>query len=89
MERHDLVRASLIVSLACMAPLGEYAVGAEPLQANSSLSREAESSRIVNGSKVTLQNVASVPGSTGIDTSASLFRARTRSSQRWSKKWWE
>lgn len=67
MKRHDLTRASLIVSLACMAPLGEYALGAEPLQAPSSLSREAESSRIVDGSKVTLQYVASVPGSTEID----------------------
>ena len=66
MKRHDLARASLVVTLASMAAFGEYAVGAEPLRA-SSLSREAESSRIVDGSKVTLQYVASVPGSTGID----------------------
>jgi len=67
MRRHDRTRASLIVSLACMTLLGGYDVGAEPLQANSSRSPEAESSRIIDGSKVTLQYVASVPGSTGID----------------------
>ena len=67
MRRHDLTRASLIVSLACMALLGEYGVGAEPLQASSSRSQEDESSQIVEGSKVTLQYVATVPGSTGID----------------------
>ena len=67
MRRHDLTRASLIVSLACMTPLGGYGVGAESLQANSSRSQEAESSQIVEGSKVTLQYVATVPGSTGID----------------------
>jgi FKBP-type peptidyl-prolyl cis-trans isomerase 2 len=67
MRRHDRTRASLIVSLACMTLLGGYDVGAEPLQANSSSSPEAESSRIIDGSKVTLQYVASVPGSTGID----------------------
>jgi FKBP-type peptidyl-prolyl cis-trans isomerase 2 len=50
-----------------MTLLGGYDVGAEPLQANSSRSPEAESSRIIDGSKVTLQYVASVPGSTGID----------------------
>ena len=67
MRRHDRTRASLIVSLACMTLLGGYDVGAEPLQASSSRSPEAESSRIIDGSKVTLQYVASVPGSTGID----------------------
>ena len=67
MRRHDRTRASLIVSLACMTLLGGYDVGAEPLQARSSRSPEAESSRIIDGSKVTLQYVASVPGSTGID----------------------
>jgi FKBP-type peptidyl-prolyl cis-trans isomerase 2 len=56
-----------MVSLACMTLLGGYGVGAEPLQANSSRSQEAESLRIVEGSKVTLQYVATVPGSTGID----------------------
>jgi FKBP-type peptidyl-prolyl cis-trans isomerase 2 len=50
-----------------MTLLGGYDVGAEPLQASSSHSPEAESSRIIDGSKVTLQYVASVPGSTGID----------------------
>jgi FKBP-type peptidyl-prolyl cis-trans isomerase 2 len=67
MRRHDRTRASLIVSLACMTLLGGYDVGAEPLQASSSRYSEAESSRIIDGSKVTLQYVASVPGSTGID----------------------
>jgi len=67
MRRHDRTRASLIVSLACMTLLGGYDVGAEPLQASSSRSPEAERSRIIDGSKVTLQYVASVPGSTGID----------------------
>ena len=67
MRRHDRTRTSLMISLACMTLLGEYGVGAEPLQANSSRSREAESLRIVEGSKVTLQYVATVPGSTGID----------------------
>src|ERR1700704_2370150 len=67
MRRHDRTRTSLMISLACMTLLGEYGVGAEPLQANSSRSQEAESLRIVEGSKVTLQYVATVPGSTGID----------------------
>ena len=68
MKRHDLTRASLIFSLACMTLfVGGYVVGAKSLQASSSLAQEAESSRIVEGSKVTLQYVASVPGSTGID----------------------
>jgi len=67
MRRHDLTRASLMVSLACMALLGKCGVGPDPLQASSSPSPEAESSRIVEGSKVTLQYVATVPGSTGID----------------------
>jgi FKBP-type peptidyl-prolyl cis-trans isomerase 2 len=66
MRRHDLTRVSLTVSLACMTLLGNSCVGAEPLQANSSRSQEAESSRIVDGSTVTLQYVASVSGSTGI-----------------------
>src|SRR6266513_3142093 len=67
MRRHDRTRTSLMISLACMTLLGGYGVGAEPLQAHSSRSQEAESLRIVEGSKVTLQYVAIVPGSTGID----------------------
>ena len=67
MRRHDLSRASIIISLACMAPLGGYGVGAESLQTYSYRSQEVESSPIVEGSKVTLQYVASVSGSTGID----------------------
>jgi FKBP-type peptidyl-prolyl cis-trans isomerase 2 len=67
MRRHDLTRASLIISLACVGLLEGHCVGPEPLQASSSPSPEAESLQIVEGSKVTLQYVASVPGSTGID----------------------
>jgi len=67
MRRHDLIRASLIVSLACITVLGRYCVGAEPLQANSSHSQEAESSRIVDGSAVTLRYAVSVPGLRGIE----------------------
>ncbi len=66
MRRNDLT-ASLIIILACTASLGVDGIRAESLQANSSRSHEAESSRIVEGSKVTLEYVASVPGSTGID----------------------
>jgi FKBP-type peptidyl-prolyl cis-trans isomerase 2 len=44
-----------------------YGVGAEPLQASSSRSQEAETLQIAEGSKVTLQYVATVPGSTGLD----------------------
>jgi FKBP-type peptidyl-prolyl cis-trans isomerase 2 len=67
MRRHDYTRASLIVSVACLTLLGGYGVEAKSPQAGSSRSPEAESSRIIDGSKVTLQYVASVPGSTGID----------------------
>ena len=67
MRRHDLSRASIIISLACMAPLWGYGAGAESLQTYSYRSQEVESSPIVEGSKVTLQYVASVSGSTGID----------------------
>ena len=67
MRRHDLIRASLMISVACMAPVGGCGAGAGPLPANPSRSQEAESSQIVEGSKVTLQYVASIPGSMGID----------------------
>jgi FKBP-type peptidyl-prolyl cis-trans isomerase 2 len=67
MRRHDLTRASLIFSLACMTLFGGYVVGAMSPQAGSSRSQEAESSRILEGSKVTLQYVATAPGSPGID----------------------
>jgi hypothetical protein len=50
-----------------LALLGKCGVDGEPLQANSSLSQEDENLQIVEGSKVTLQYVATVPGSTGID----------------------
>jgi FKBP-type peptidyl-prolyl cis-trans isomerase 2 len=52
-----------------MVLLGKCVVGPGPLQASSSPSPEAERSQIVEGSKVTLQYVATVPGSTGIDYS--------------------
>jgi len=69
MRGRDLTRASVIISLACMAPVVGYGheVLAGPLPANPSHSQEVESSQIVEGSKVTLQYVASVPGSTEID----------------------
>jgi len=67
MRRHDYTRASLMVSLACMTLFWGYVVGATPPQASSSRSQEDETLQIVEGSTVTLQYVASVPGSTGID----------------------
>ena len=69
MRGRYLTRASVIISLACMAPVVGYGheVLAGPLPANPSHSQEVESSQIVEGSKVTLQYVASVPGSTEID----------------------
>ena len=66
MRRHDCTKTSLIVSLACMMLFGGYVVGAKSPQA-SSRSPEAESSRVLEGSIVTFQYVATVPGSTGID----------------------
>jgi FKBP-type peptidyl-prolyl cis-trans isomerase 2 len=69
MRRHDLTKASHMIILACMVSIGGYGyvAWAEPLPANPSHSQETESSQIVEGSKVTLQYVATVPGSTGID----------------------
>jgi FKBP-type peptidyl-prolyl cis-trans isomerase 2 len=66
MRRHDYTKTSLIVSLACIMLFGGYVVGAMSPQA-SSRSPEAENSRIVEGSKVALEYVATVPGSSGID----------------------
>lgn len=66
MRRHDYTKASLIVSLACMMLFGGYVVGAKSPQA-SSRSPEAESSRVLEGSLVTFQYVATVPDSPGID----------------------
>jgi len=67
MRRHDLTKANLVLSLACMTLFGGYGIGAKSSQTGSCRSPETESSRIVDGSKVTLQYVATVPGSTGID----------------------
>jgi FKBP-type peptidyl-prolyl cis-trans isomerase 2 len=67
MRRHDLTRATLMVSLACMALMGAYGVEAEPLQVSASRTQETENPQIVEGSKVTLQYVATARGSTGID----------------------
>ncbi len=67
MRRHDYTRASLIFSLACMTLFWGYAVGTKPLHASSSRSQEAETLQVAEGSKVTLQYVATVPGSTGLD----------------------
>lgn len=68
MRRLDLTKASLIVSLACMTLFGVYVLGAKSLQAGLH-SLEEENSRVVEGSLVTFQYVAFVPGSTGIDDS--------------------
>lgn len=67
MRRHDVPRTGLIVSLACMAFLGACGVGAESRQPSLSPSQEAENSKIMDGSKVTLQYVATARGSTGVD----------------------
>lgn len=66
MRRFDLTKASLIVSLACITLFGGYVVGAKSPQA-SSRSPEAESSRVLEGSLVTFQYVATVPDSPEID----------------------
>ena len=65
MRRLDLTKASLIVSLACMTLFGGYVLGAKYPQ-GSSHSPEAENSQVVEGSLVTFQYVAIIPGSTGI-----------------------
>ena len=66
MRRYDYTKTSLIVSLACMMLFGGYVLGAKSPQA-SSRSPEAESSRVLEGSLVTFQYVATVPDSSGID----------------------
>ena len=63
-RRYAYTKVSLIVSLACMMLFVGYVVGAKPPHANSSRSPEAESSRVVEGSTVTFQYVATVAGST-------------------------
>jgi FKBP-type peptidyl-prolyl cis-trans isomerase 2 len=69
MRRHGLTKAGfIIVILSCTVLLGEYGIGAKTLpQTNSLRSQAGEPSQIVEGSKVTLQYVARVPGSDGID----------------------
>jgi FKBP-type peptidyl-prolyl cis-trans isomerase 2 len=67
MRRHGVTRSSLMVSLACMAFLGACGVGTESLQPSASRSQETENSQIMDGSKVTLQYVATVRGSSGVD----------------------
>jgi FKBP-type peptidyl-prolyl cis-trans isomerase 2 len=67
MRRHDYTQSSFMISLACATLFGGCVVGSESLQASTSSSPEAESPRIIEGSKVTLQYVANVPGSTGVD----------------------
>ncbi|HEY6260164.1 MAG TPA: FKBP-type peptidyl-prolyl cis-trans isomerase [Nitrospiraceae bacterium] len=69
MRRHSLTKAGfIIVILSCTVLLGEYGIGAKTLpQTNSLRSQAGEPSQIVEGSKVTLQYVARVPGSDGID----------------------
>jgi FKBP-type peptidyl-prolyl cis-trans isomerase 2 len=68
MRRHSLTKTSLIlVSFACMMFPGEYSIGAKTPQIPTSRPQTAETPQIVDGSKVTLQYVARVPDSTGID----------------------
>ena len=70
MRRHGLTKMSFIVlSLACMVLLGKYSLGAQTPQIADSRLQMVDSAHIVEGSKVTLQYVARVPGSTGIDYS--------------------
>jgi FKBP-type peptidyl-prolyl cis-trans isomerase 2 len=66
MRRHDHRSTSLMIGLVCMVFLGNWGIGADPLQASSSQSLEAENSQIVEGSKVTFQFMTSVPGSPGL-----------------------
>lgn len=63
MKRLDLTRTSLFAGLAFMT----FLAGAALPQGGASHASEAENLRIVEGSKVTLQYVASVPGLTGIN----------------------
>lgn len=66
MRQHELTSASLTLSLTCMALLGSWSIGADPLVASSSRSPEAENLQIVEGSKVTFQFVTTVPSSPGL-----------------------
>ena len=66
MRQHELTSTSLMLSLTCMALLGNWSLGTDPLEASSSRSLEAENSQIVEGSKVTFQYVTTVPGSPGL-----------------------
>ena len=68
MRPHELTSASLMLSFTSMALLGDWGIGAAPLQASSSRSPEAENLQIVEGSKVTVQYVTTVLGSTGPDS---------------------
>ncbi len=88
MRRHDLTKASLFVSLACMTFLGGYGVGAglyklvllglkRPRVRGSWKARKSHSNM--------WPPFPARPGSTTA-TSASLFRVDTRSSQRWSER---
>ncbi|MGH7181179.1 MAG: FKBP-type peptidyl-prolyl cis-trans isomerase [Nitrospiraceae bacterium] len=67
MRRHEVTRTALLVSLACIALQGACGVGAESRQSSPSRAQETENSQIMDGSKVTLQYVATVRDSTGID----------------------
>src|SRR5262249_46057320 len=66
MRRHNFTNPSLMIGLAWIALLGNWGIGADPLEASSSRSPEAENSQIVEGSKVTFQFVTTVPGSPGL-----------------------
>src|SRR5262249_10274496 len=70
MRQQGLTKTSFILlSFTCMAILAEYSIGAQTSQTADSRLQTAEPSHVMEGSKVTLQYVARVPGSTGIDYS--------------------
>ena len=66
MRQHDRTGTNLMIGVAWMALLGSWSMGTAPLEASSSRSPEAESSQIMEGSKVTFQFVTTVPGSPGL-----------------------
>lgn len=70
MTRQGLTKMSFIVlSFTCMVLVGKSSLGAQTPQIADSRLQMVDSAHIVEGSKVTLQYVARVPGSTGIDYS--------------------
>jgi FKBP-type peptidyl-prolyl cis-trans isomerase 2 len=66
MRRYDYTKKSLMVSLVCIMFFGGYILGIKRPEASSFRSPVANSSSIVEGSNVTIEYVATVPGSTGV-----------------------